>query len=249
MSVLNNHGLGGRSCAGLKTLFIVAGVWVCAGGWAGGGAEAHGAIDQTLSCQGRGRMKNAATHNGYLPTNNYVVGLDEVGSTHRNYFGFAIPSAPAPGLSIIAATLRVNAWDVRIAAGSTVDFTLFDTALAPGFAASAATWSDLADGHALGFHAFTAAESLQMVNIPLNAAGLSALNLGIGGTTIMGGSITAPPSAVNTHYAFGISSGNAADVTLNITWDVVPAPGAGGMAAALCVAGGALSARRRRVGV
>jgi hypothetical protein len=124
-----------------------------------------------------------------------------------------------------------------------VDYTLWDTTLSPSFSANAVAWADLGGGNALGFHAFTAGDDYQVVGIALNTAGLTALNSATGTTYLFGGSVAIAPGATLTHAVFTRSQQTpAADVTLDLTWDEIPAPGAG----ALVALGGLMAARRRR---
>jgi len=213
-------------------------------------AARHGAADVvTLNASDTGWYRSDGYHD---PTNsNYVVGdLIDGPDEYRNFFVFDTSSLTQ---AITAATLKI--WNPAGGYASTgLDspgyerYTLFDVTtdlatLTGGFAfAGASTFFDLANGATYGEYVATIADNNSYVYVPLNAAGVAALNAA-DGMFALGGAITTLNNTWDDgDMLFGYSGGSAATLVMT-----VPEPSTYAMALAgiACAAWGTF--RRRGI--
>jgi hypothetical protein len=163
---------------------------------------------------------------GASPTASYFAGQNPEGFEYRDGIIFTIPSPPVAGQVITSATLRINTATVYVAAGrASVDLTLWDAAPASVNTPNAASFADLGGGHAYATRSFTAADSDQLLDIPLNADALTSLNASYLSTWAIGGRVMNNPGAgTELHGVFGVSQNQpSTQPQLVITWGV-PSP-------------------------
>lgn len=199
--------------------------------------------------------------NNSQPANqSYFVGQEE-GSERRNYFVFNLTGIASP---ITSATLRLynpifnpdsangyfgDATETYELTSTTADPTAIQGAFGPG-AAGQAIYNSLGTGTSFGTITASTASNGQTLTLTFNAAGLGALNAGIGGLVALGGRITTIVGGGN-QYLF-----NAVDPTgglpINDTPPVVLSLTTGGGAApepgtiVLLLVGGTLTLVNRR---
>jgi Bacterial pre-peptidase C-terminal domain len=134
--------------------------------------------------------------------NSYATGL-ATGTEYRNYGSFAIAS-DLP--NILSAELRMlNPSNSSfpgfeyVSPDPTETYTLFDvsatpseldTTRLPGDAIGIGLFADLGTGSSFGLRTVSSADNGTTISIPLNAAGLAALNAGRGQTISIGGAVT-----------------------------------------------------------
>ena len=187
----------------------------------------------------RGWYGETGFHNPGNP--NYVVGdsrgvLPGLNSDSRNFFVFDLSSVTQP---IASATLALSVPSFLAGPGyssgdANENYELHDVvtpiATLVGGTGGVAAHSDLGGGVVYGNRTMTAADMGAVVEIPLNAAAISALDTASGLIGI-GGSLTTLDGLANSEFTFG-SSGSVTDTTeLRIT--LVPEPSS----ALLCLAG------------
>ena len=150
---------------------------------------------------------------------NYIVGWR--GAEYRNFFVFDLTAIPI-GDTVVSVTLRLfnpalNLPTILANGYSSPDpFETYEVVevitpvplLILGGAALTTTYQDLADGAVFGSRAVSAADNGTNVDIALNAAGVAAIDAGVG-LFALGGHITTLTSGFDNEFAFGSTSANS----------------------------------------
>ncbi len=182
---------------------------------------------------------------------NYLVGWR--GAEYRNFFVFDLTAIPLTD-TVVSATLRLfepavdlptifaDGYDSPDASENVevVQVTTPAPVLILGGTLLTTTYDDLADGTPFGSRAISAADSGTNVDIAINAAGVAAIDGGVGLFALGGHVTTLTKSAFDNEFAFG-STGSTSLRQLIV--QTVPEPASGALVA-LGLA--ALAARRRR---
>jgi hypothetical protein len=171
------------------------------------------ATTAVLDATDSGMWRATGFHNPAV--NNYCVGVDCGPETLRNYFTFSVP----PSATITSATLSLV--NPQGGSGTMRPYTLYDVSTSAaaldadtaGGPAGVAVYDDLGTGTVLG--SVTPANfATSPVDVPLNAAGVTALNTARGETISLGGSLV---GAVGSEFLFAATTGDVGQVTLTLT--------------------------------
>jgi hypothetical protein len=198
-----------------------------------GGAVPSAGATTLLDAAARGWYIESGGVNGAAADNNYLAGdcggasCQGVHTDARDWFEFDlsgisgavtsavllldVPSGSPPGYDSDAATSET--------------YVLFDIALGNVGSLgtpSAAIWADLGSGTTYGSHVAASSDIGTTLSIPLNAAGLSAINAVLESHFALGGAITTLNGVQDDEYLFGFSNGSSNHTRLELT--VVPEP-------------------------
>ena len=182
---------------------------------------------QAIPTTDRGYYDATGAHD---PTSTgYRAGNALIGSTYRrNFFTFDLSGIDE---SVTAATLMVwnrsTTWD---SVDSSETYVVYDVATPlPDLLAGTgglACYDDLGTGTTFGSYILTALDVESEILIPLNAAGLAAVNGAIGGDFALGGAFTtldADPATEENAFADTVGSGGAAQLILQTSAQAVDA--------------------------
>ncbi len=161
------------------------------------------------------------------PTNpNYIAGQNSL-LEFRDFFTFNLSSLA--GMTVTSATLALTNPSSGYSSNSATEtYTLFDVStsaatLVAGGIFQFNTFNDLGSGTSFGSRTVSSADNNTIVLTSFNAAGLNALNAGIGGAFAVGGAVTSL-SGLSDQFIFGFTgSGNVRELRLNVE-PVIPEP-------------------------
>ena len=174
------------------------------------GAVVAGAGTTTLAATDTGWITSVGAHTS--TNNNYYVGYT-AGTEYRNYATFSIPGTLS---SIQSAELRMLNPDY-VSPDATETYSVFDvaataaaldTSRSSGDVTGISLFNDLGAGVQLASRTVSAADEGTNVSIPLNAAGVAAVNAAIGSSLIVGGAITTLLGTAE-QSVFGFSSSSS----------------------------------------
>ena len=162
----------------------------------------------TLNWIDSGWWDSTGFHDSTNP--NYLAGLAE-GVQYRNFTVFDLSAVSQP---ISAATLNLFNPEY-VSPDPTETYTLFDVSTPISMLTTSSSgrtdiFNDLGTGTSYGFQTVSNSDDGQIVSVPLNAAGLSALNDAEGGLAALGGALTTI-SGPSDQVVFAYS-GNPTDV-------------------------------------
>jgi hypothetical protein len=181
----------------------------------------------TIDRTAQGWYRNSGFTAGAGHERNYVAGAIAPGPSsgeYRNFFTFDLGSLD--GQVIDSGLLRIQTAAYRSPDASET-YTLFDVATpaaALGGSDSVATFVDLGAGTTYGNRVFTSADTGAVVTIALNAAGIAALNAGIGDLLALGGALTTLSGQTAVNEAVFASSGLGATIQLELVTHTAPVP-------------------------
>lgn len=166
------------------------------------------AYSQLLVSVDRGWYDSFGNHD---PINkNYLAGSLNILSgllEYRNWFAFDVPTGSDP---IVAASLRLyNPAPIGYYSANPLQvYQLFDVdspsfSIMTGGNGQMSIFDDLGSGALYGEKPVTTADNGQIIDIPLNAAAIVALNASIGGRFLLGGSLAR--SGTDDQFLFGFS--------------------------------------------
>ncbi len=174
----------------------------------------------TLNATDSGWWDDTGFHDA--DNDNYVVGACCGFQGLRNFFVFDL--SPVTGV-VTAATLRLsNPSDGFASPDANETYTVFDVstsieALSASGSAQIGIFNDLGTGSSYGAQVVSSADDGNLVDVPLNATAVSAINSALGGEFALGGAITTLGGTGLDEVVFGFTgdSGDTKQLILTVT--------------------------------